>query len=98
MPTIVRRRGGQFPIRLSLNITEAMSQRLDRWEKATGEPRGNLARRAIAYGLPCLQKFFAERIETELAGEAPNTTYRPPDLPEESGPVPDGSVDPAGSS
>ena len=94
MPTSVRRRGGQFPVRMSLNISETLSQRLDRWERATGESRGNLARRAIEAGLPRLRHLFSERIERELAGEPPNTSYRPDALlPEESGSVPARSSD-----
>ena len=99
MPTSVRRRGGQFPVRLSLNISEAMSQRLDRWERATGEPRGNLARRALEYGMPKLRYFFSERIQNELAGEAPNTSYRPRRLPaDDQLDLPGAASEPAGSS
>ena len=99
MPTSVRRRGGQYPVRLSMNISEAMSQRLDRWERATGEPRGNLARRALEYGMPKLRYFFSERIQSELAGEVPNSGYRQRRLPaDDQVDLPGGATEPARSS
>ncbi len=54
MPTDVMRRGGQYPVRLSLNIPESTSRLLDRWELRTGRSRGQLAREALELGLPLL--------------------------------------------
>lgn len=57
MPTGVRRRGGSYPVRLSLNIDENTSTFLDRCEMRTGRTRGELAREALALGLkPLLER------------------------------------------
>ena len=61
MPTDVKRRGGQYPVRLSLNIAEATSQLLDRWELRIGKSRGELARQALELGLPKLTARLRKR-------------------------------------
>lgn len=75
MPTGVRRRGGHYPVRLSLNISEYMSQQLDRWESATGEPRGLLAREALERGLAQLGQAYRQRMARRFEGEPPSSDY-----------------------
>lgn len=61
MPTVVKRRGGAFPVRLSLNISEETSEFLDRWEERTGASRGELARDALEAGLPIISERHRKR-------------------------------------
>lgn len=62
MPTGVKRRGGSYPVRLSLNIDETTSTFLDRCEMRTGRTRGELAREALALGLkPLLERVRKRR-------------------------------------
>ena len=61
MPTDVKRRGGVFPVRLSLNISEEISEFLDRWEERTGLSRGELARDALEAGLKTISDRYRKR-------------------------------------
>ena len=61
MPTDVKRRGGGFPVRLSLNISEEISEFLDRWEERMGLSRGELARDALEAGLRTISDRYRKR-------------------------------------
>ncbi len=82
MPTDVKRRGGNYPVRLSLNIAESTSQLLDRWELRTGRSRGELAREALELGLPKLSQRLRKSVSRQRArGEGADGDA---DLPEPS--------------
>ena len=67
MPTDVKRRGGNYPVRLSLNIAESTSQLLDRWELRTGRSRGELAREALELGVPKLSQRLRKSVSRQRA-------------------------------
>lgn len=71
MSVRVNRRGGQYPVRLSLNITEYMAQQLDRWAHRASDTRGNVARLAIKAGLPVLAASAREQLRQDVEGEPP---------------------------
>ena len=61
MPTFVARRNGNYPVRLSLNITEDVSESLDEMERLTGHSRAVIARNALSRGLPLLLRMWRMR-------------------------------------
>lgn len=70
MPTRVSRRPGQFPVRVSLNVTQETSEVLDYLERATGEYRGVIAREALILGLVLFNRELerAERRRVKTGG------------------------------
>ena len=78
MPTDVMRRGGKYPVRLSLNIPESTSRLLDRWELRTGRSRGELARAALELGLPLLTVGLAGSAGVRGAPGGPPAAAAPP--------------------
>ncbi len=63
MSSSAGRRGGSFPVRLSINVTDRTSDALDRWSDRTGWSRAELAREALDAGLKLLADRFRKRRE-----------------------------------
>ena len=81
MPTIVSKRPGRYPVRVSLNISTETSAVLDHLERETGETRGVLAREALNKGLVQVDKLWAARRYrrgADSSGEAAADRGRPP--------------------
>ncbi len=60
-PVRAMSRAGNFPVRISLNVSEEQSAELDQLELATGASRGVLAREAVVRGLELLEKHWRQR-------------------------------------
>ena len=74
MPTSVQRRSGDYPVRVSLNVTVETSEVVDYLEQITGEYRGVIVREALNMGLALYQRVQAERAASTLSATKPADT------------------------
>ena len=107
MPTNVNRRSGDYPVRVSLNVTVETSEVVDYLEQTTGECRGVIAREALNMGLAIYQRVLRRRRRRERQADgaaARLSLTTPPDTKGEavsapragfvSGLFPDGAGEP----
>ena len=77
MPTSVNRRSGDYPVRVSLNVTVETSEVVDYLEQTTGEYRGVIVREALNMGLARIltrrrrRERKAERIASGVSATKP---------------------------
>ena len=69
MPTSVQRRSGDYPVRVSLNVTVETSEVVDYLEQTTGEYRGVIVREALNMGLALYQRVLKRRRRRERQAE-----------------------------
>ena len=74
MPTRVKKRQGQFPVRVSLNVTIETSEVIDFLERSSGENRGVIVRDALSLGLVVYHRRLEKRWRQaiEKAASAPS--------------------------
>lgn len=70
MPTRVQKRSGQYPIRVSLNVTVETSDVVDYLERATGELRGVIIRESLNFGLVLYNTTLERRRRQEARAAA----------------------------
>ena len=69
MPTRVQRRSGDYPVRVSLNVTVETSEVVDYLEQTTGEYRGVIVRESLNIGLALYQRILRRRRRREGKAE-----------------------------
>ena len=84
MPTQVQQRSGQYPIRVSLNVTVETSDAVDYLERATGEYRGVIIRESLNMGLVLYHRALEHRRRRE-AKKAAAEGQPPPFVVPETG-------------